>query len=172
MTRNHHNNKPQTNPWRSNENTQDTSSYKTPRTQLKTEFQQCGILTSVDSDGPVQPPFKLRYSNSKLCSVSSLTLIEYSSNKQRLWSDCAYAQADRRLCWSHIPHCWKTHVADQVKQSASCSSARGLKNHMRYKILHYKIRTKRKTIKNNGINNKAINQQEQQQQNHQKPISL
>ena len=23
-------------------------------------FQQCGILTSVDSDEPVQPPFKLR----------------------------------------------------------------------------------------------------------------
>ena len=32
-------------------------------------FQQCGILTSVDSDEPVQPPFKLR--NSKWCSVSS-----------------------------------------------------------------------------------------------------
>ena len=36
------------------------------------DYQQCGILTSVDSDEPVQPPFKLR--NSKLCSVSSLTL--------------------------------------------------------------------------------------------------
>ena len=24
------------------------------------DFQQCGILTSVDSDEPVQPPFKLR----------------------------------------------------------------------------------------------------------------
>ena len=42
------------------------------------DFQQCGILTSVDSDEPVQPPFKLR--NSKRCSVSSLTFIEYSSN--------------------------------------------------------------------------------------------
>ena len=21
-----------------------------------------------------------------------------------------YAQADLRLCWSHIPHCWKSHV--------------------------------------------------------------
>ena len=31
---------------------------------------------SLDSDEPVQPPFKLR--NFKLCSVSSLTLIEYS----------------------------------------------------------------------------------------------
>ena len=58
---------------------------------------QCGILTSVDSDEHVQPPFKL--TNSKRCSVSSLTLIEYSSNYQRLWSDCAYAQADLRLCW-------------------------------------------------------------------------
>ena len=36
-------------------------------------------LTSVDSDeAPLQPPFKLR--KSKWCSVSILTLIEYSSN--------------------------------------------------------------------------------------------
>ena len=41
-----------------------------------------GILTSVDSDEPMQPPFKLR--NSICCSVSSLKLIEYSSDKQRL----------------------------------------------------------------------------------------
>ena len=63
------------------------------------DFQQCGILTSVNSDEPLQPHFKLR--NSKWCSVSSLTIIEYSSDEQRLWSDCAYAQADLRLCWSH-----------------------------------------------------------------------
>ena len=31
------------------------------------DFQQCGILTSVDSDEPVQAPFKLR--NSKCCFV-------------------------------------------------------------------------------------------------------
>ena len=73
------------------------------------DFRQCGILTSVDSDEPVQPPFKLR--NSKWCSISSLTVIDYSSEKQRFWSDCAYAEADLRLCWSHIPHCWKSHVA-------------------------------------------------------------
>ena len=42
------------------------------------DFQQCGIFTSVDSDEAVQPPFKLR--NSKLCSFSSLILIEYSSD--------------------------------------------------------------------------------------------
>ena len=34
------------------------------------DFQQCGILTSVDLEEPVQPPFKLR--NSKLCSVSRI----------------------------------------------------------------------------------------------------
>ena len=61
------------------------------------DFQQCGILTSVDWDEPVQSSFRLR--NSKWCSVSSLTLMGYSSIKQRLWSDCAYAQADLRLCW-------------------------------------------------------------------------
>ena len=33
------------------------------------DFQQCGILTSVDSDEPVQPPFKRR--NSELFSVIS-----------------------------------------------------------------------------------------------------
>ena len=42
------------------------------------DFQRCGILTSVDSDEHVQPTFKLR--NSKWCSVSSLTIIEYSSD--------------------------------------------------------------------------------------------
>ena len=41
------------------------------------DFQQGGILTCVDSDEPVQPPFKLR--NFKLCLASSLTVIEYSS---------------------------------------------------------------------------------------------
>ena len=27
-----------------------------------------------------------------------------------LRSDCAYVQADLRLCWLHIPHCWKSHA--------------------------------------------------------------
>ena len=35
-------------------------------------------LTCVDSDEPLQPPFKLRHS--KWCSVSSLTVIEYSGD--------------------------------------------------------------------------------------------
>ena len=72
------------------------------------DFQQFDILTSVASDEPLQPPFKLR--NSKWCSSSSLPIIEYSSDRQRLWSDCAYAQADLSLCWSHIPNCWKFHA--------------------------------------------------------------
>ena len=63
----------------------------------------------MDSDELVQPPCMLR--NSNWCLVSSLTVIEYSSNHQRLWSDCAYAQADLNLCWLHIPHCWKSHIA-------------------------------------------------------------
>ena len=76
------------------------------------DFQLSGILTSVYSDVPEQPPVKLR--NSKCCSVSSLGVIEYSSDKQRLWSACAYAQADLRLYWSHIPHCWKSHVTAKL----------------------------------------------------------
>ena len=69
-----------------------------------------GILTCVESDKPVMPPFKLR--NSKLCSVSSLRVIEYS----RLWSDCVYVQAGLSLCWSHIPHCWKSHVGAHIPE--------------------------------------------------------
>ena len=42
------------------------------------DVQQCGILTCVDSDKPLQLLFKLI--NSKWCSVSTLTVIEYSSN--------------------------------------------------------------------------------------------
>ena len=47
-------------------------------TQKACDFQQCGILTIVDSDKPVQPPCKLL--NSKGCAVTSLTVIEYSSD--------------------------------------------------------------------------------------------
>ena len=79
---------------------------KTYNRVVTCDFQECCILTSVDSDKPVQPPSRLR--NLKGCSVSSLTLIGYSSDKQRLWSECAYAQDDLRLCWSHIPHRWKS----------------------------------------------------------------
>ena len=77
------------------------------------DFQQCGILTSVDSDEPVQP--LVQHRNSKWCAVSSLTVIEYSSDKQMLWSVCTNAQADLSLCWSQIPHFWKSHVAAHME---------------------------------------------------------
>ena len=44
----------------------------------RNNFKQCGILTSVDSDEPVQPPLKLR--NSKWFSDSRLTLKQYSND--------------------------------------------------------------------------------------------
>ena len=44
---------------------------------LTCDFQQCGMLTYVDSNKPVHPTFKLR--NSKWYSVGSLILIEYPS---------------------------------------------------------------------------------------------
>ena len=76
------------------------------------DFQQCGIFTSVDSNEHAQPLFKLR--KAVCCSVSSLTVIEYSSDQQRLWSDCAYGQAGVSLCWSHVPQWWKFHGAAQM----------------------------------------------------------
>ena len=50
----------------------------------------------------------------KCCSFSSLPGIEYSSDLQRLWSDCAYAHAGLSLCLSHIPHCWKSHFVTHI----------------------------------------------------------
>ena len=68
MTRTCHNLRPQSNPLQCEEETQKTNSHKIARTQRKftdyiavtCDFQQCGILTSVDSLEPVQSPFKPR----------------------------------------------------------------------------------------------------------------
>ena len=59
------------------------------------DFQQCGILTCVDSDEPLQPPSKLRHS--KWCSVSSLTI-----TKIRILKRLAKALIRLRVCagWS------------------------------------------------------------------------
>ena len=54
------------------------NSIMTVLSEPRHDFQQCGSLRSEDSYKPVQPPVKLR--SSKLCSVSSLTVIEYSSD--------------------------------------------------------------------------------------------
>ena len=83
------------------------------------DFQQCGILTSVDSDQPVQPAFRHRYS--KWCSVRSLTLKEYSSDEQRLWSECAYAQADMRsLIWAFAGRTY--HIVGNLMHWLKCQS--------------------------------------------------
>ena len=53
-------------------------------------FHQRGILTSVDSDESVLPPFKIR--NSKLCLVNSLTVIESAktrSDRDKLCHFCS-----------------------------------------------------------------------------------
>ena len=97
-------------------------------------------VTCVDSDMPAQPPFKLR--NSKWCSGSSLRVIEYSKDKHRFWSDCAYAQVDMSLCWSHIPHWRKSRVTAQVKMTfISQSEVKGpafvkkMKSHISFAFL-------------------------------------
>ena len=58
------------------------------------DFQQCGFLTSVDSDEPVQPSFKPRIS--KCCSVNSLT------NSHRLFKQLSKGLIRLRFCsgWS------------------------------------------------------------------------
>ena len=42
--------------------------------------------------------------------------MQYSSDQQKLLLDCAFAQGDLRLCWSHTLHCWKSHVAAQLTE--------------------------------------------------------
>ena len=58
------------------------------------DFQQCGILTSVDSGELVQPPITLR--NSKCSSVIGLTVIEYQATSKG--SD--QTPRMRRLVWA------------------------------------------------------------------------
>ena len=70
----------------------------------------------VESDEPVQPPFKFR--NSKCCSVSSFTFIEYSSDYQRLCSDCAYGQADAQS--DLRPACRTYHIIGNLMSRLIC----------------------------------------------------
>ena len=49
-----------------------------------------------------------------------------------LLSDCAYAQADLRLCWSHIPHCWKSHALAQMLKRLQDTSLETLLNIFNY----------------------------------------
>ena len=63
------------------------------------DFQQCAILTSVDSDEPVQPPVKLR--NTKLSSISSLTLIIIKRQAKALISLRVCAGSSEPLLVAH-----------------------------------------------------------------------
>ena len=58
------------------------------------DFQQCGILTCVDSDKPVQPPTKLR--NAKCCSVRK--------NIQATSKGSDQTAHMRRLVWAFADH--------------------------------------------------------------------
>ena len=67
----------------------------------KTYNKTCAI--SKDLDQPVHPPSMARalvYS-----SLDSLEAVEGTCDQRRLWSDCADAQADLSLRWSHKSHC-------------------------------------------------------------------
>ena len=59
-------------------------------------------VTSNDSAQPVHPPSMtfLVYP-----SLDSLEAVEDTCDQRILWSDCADAQADPSLCWSHKSYC-------------------------------------------------------------------
>ena len=119
------------------------------------DFKQCGILTSVD--GPVQPHFKFR--NSKWYSASSLALVEYSSDEQSLWSDCAYAQADLRLCPSHIPHCWKSHVTAHIMKEIEMKKKWMSKFHLNvclFKVVNFDLALNAKLSIHKKINSQTM----------------
>ena len=59
-------------------------------------------VTSKDSDQPIHPPNMVSFLFS---SLYSLEAVEGTCEQRRLWSDCANAQADLRLRWSHKPYC-------------------------------------------------------------------
>ena len=102
----------------------------------KCNFQHWGILTSVDLDKPVQPPFKLR--NYKWCLISSLIFIDNQSDQQRVWSDCPYAQAGLSICWLHRPHCCKSHVVAQINLLQAMSLFSYIQAHTQV-IISYEI---------------------------------
>ena len=109
---------------------------------LTCDFQQCGILTSVDSDEPVQPPFKLR--NPKSCSVSSQTLQDYQATTKGS-DQTAYAQAGLSLCWLHIPYCWKSVMAHLSSGKYSSQKACESDQDMSQSPTHGTVRKRHRT---------------------------
>ena len=61
------------------------------------------IVTSKDSDQPVHPPSMARVPIYP--SLDSLKAVKDTCDQRRLRSDCADAQADRSLRWSHKSYC-------------------------------------------------------------------
>ena len=67
-------------------------------------------VTRKDSDQPVYPPSIARVL--VYASLDSLKAAEGTCDRRKLWSDCAYAQADLSLRRSHVSYCrfWHTLV--------------------------------------------------------------
>ena len=45
----------------------------------------------------------------------TLHMYALSGMRSPILAILAHAQADLRLCWSHIPHCWKSHALAHVR---------------------------------------------------------
>ena len=73
------------------------------------DFQQCGILTSVDSHEPVQP----------LKTPNDVQSIAYICNSHRIFKRLAKALTRLRVCagWSEaliVAQCWKSHALAHI----------------------------------------------------------
>ena len=55
-----------------------------------------------------------------VCSGGISVSQPYLVLQQRLWSDCLCTQAHLSLCWSYIPHCWKSHVWARIIWGYKC----------------------------------------------------
>ena len=110
-----------------------TTMYVFNKWATKCDFQQCSTLTSVDSDEPVQSPFKLR--TSKWCSVSSLTLMAYSSGKP----DSDQTARMRRLRWGFAGRTYhivgKSHAMIEIRLTWFMLKLHFLMPWLKYKIV-------------------------------------
>ena len=79
--------------------------------------------------------------------AAQMCSIAYSEDPDEMPHD---AQADLRLCWSHIPHCWKSHVAVQMCSLANSKDPDEMLHDVAFhQGLHSLLRQKKK--KNNFI---------------------
>ena len=70
------------------------------------------------TDQPGHPPNLIR--DLAVCSMDSWGSNVSSCRQQRLWSDCAGAQADLSLRWAHRSFCWVCHEAANICISLLC----------------------------------------------------